>query len=557
VDRSYRNGIVLLAGLALIGLALSLRAILIETEWWVTAIGLVGLALTGWASYQLRTELGAMVRQRRGEVALYTIGTVGVFLAFGYFTAVYTLRIDMTTAGLYSLSPQTINVLRTLKQPVRITYFHDPMMRESKEMVELYGRYSDKIELEFYDPNLNPAQARLHGVQFAGTAVLESEGRTLKLNGGLEADFTNGILRVTQGKAQLACFLDGHNEADPFSQESHEHLEGTMSSHTHGLGTQYVLHQVHGLAKARHALEATNYKVEKVVLKAGIPVSPDCSVLIVAGPKIRLLPQEVESIRGFLHGGGNALFMLEPYIESGLEPILEEYGMVAEENMIIDEASHFWSDLSSPAVTKYYTHRITQDVPLTFYPGARSIRPAPRRDSRVTTDPLVDSSRSSFGETDRGRAEYDPAKDMQGPLTIMVLAIKRFGGDFFEFSNAGNSGANRADTPGTSQPESADQAAAVDTEGSGQAKQSRLIVVGDSDFATNSFFHYLGNGNLFLNAVNYLASRENLIGIEPPTYDLPRVSLTNRQMKGTFFLAVVLIPAISALVGIGVWWKQR
>ena len=91
----------------------------------------------------------------------------------------------------------------------------------------------------------------------------------------------------------------------------------------------------------------------------------------------------------------------------------------------------------------------------------------------------------------------------------------------------------------------------------GEEYSSRLLVIGDSDFATNSFFHFLGNGNLFLNAVNFLASRENLIGIEPPTYDLPRVSLTNRQMKGTFFLAIVLIPAISALVGMGVWWKQR
>ena len=87
--------------------------------------------------------------------------------------------------------------------------------------------------------------------------------------------------------------------------------------------------------------------------------------------------------------------------------------------------------------------------------------------------------------------------------------------------------------------------------------RSRIAVVGDSDFATNSFFHILGNGNLFLNTVNYLTAQENLIGIEPRTYDLPRVNLTNRQMKGTFFLSVVLLPALLAVVGIAVWWKQR
>ena len=56
------------------------------------------------------------------------------------------------------------------------------------------------------------------------------------------------------------CFLDGHGEPDPFSLESHDHLEGAPG-HTHGLGAKYVLHERHGMAKARHALETLNYKV--------------------------------------------------------------------------------------------------------------------------------------------------------------------------------------------------------------------------------------------------------------------------------------------------------
>ena len=83
------------------------------------------------------------------------------------------------------------------------------------------------------------------------------------------------------------------------------------------------------------------------------------------------------------------------------------------------------------------------------------------------------------------------------------------------------------------------------------------MIVGDSDFATNSFFHILGNGRLFLNTINFLTVQENLIGLEPKTYDLPRVNLTNRQMKGTFFLSIVLIPALMAFIGLAVWWRQR
>jgi ABC-type uncharacterized transport system involved in gliding motility auxiliary subunit len=88
-------------------------------------------------------------------------------------------------------------------------------------------------------------------------------------------------------------------------------------------------------------------------------------------------------------------------------------------------------------------------------------------------------------------------------------------------------------------------------------RRSRLVVVGDSDFATNSFFHIMGNGALFLNAVNYLAAQENLIGLQPRTAELPRINLTNRQMKATFVLSVLLVPALLALIGTVVWWRQH
>ena len=89
-------------------------------------------------------------------------------------------------------------------------------------------------------------------------------------------------------------------------------------------------------------------------------------------------------------------------------------------------------------------------------------------------------------------------------------------------------------------------------------KKSRIAIIGDSDFATNSFFHILGNGNLFLNTINYLAAQENLIGIEPKTYDLPRVNLTNRQMKGTFFLSMIFNSrAHGTYRSYGLRWRQR
>ena len=74
---------------------------------------------------------------------------------------------------------------------------------------------------------------------------------------------------------------------------------------------------------------------------------------------------------------------------------------------------------------------------------------------------------------------------------------------------------------------------------------------------SNSFYHILGNGALFLNTVNFLAARENLIGLEPRTFDLPYVSMTNTQMKATFILSIILIPLLMAAIGVAFWWKRR
>jgi ABC-type uncharacterized transport system involved in gliding motility auxiliary subunit len=547
MDHFFRSGLILLAGVALLGTAGAIHAIFLEATIWTALLAAGGLALLAWGAYALRSDLGAMIRRRRGEIVLYTVGVVGMLSALAYLSAIFNVRFDMTEEGRYSLSEQTVTMLEGLDKAVHITFFHDPLMRETVELYQLIAKQTDKVTVEFYDPMLNPAQARMRGVQFAGTAIMESEDRKLQVNGSSETDIANGILRVSMGVQQSVCFLDGHQEPDPFSQETHDHMEGA-AGHSHGLGAQYVLHQQHGMAKARNALEAMNYKVEKVLLarSASADALSHCALLVVAGPKLALLPMEVVAIRDYLIAGGDAFFMLDPFVRTGLEPVLLEYGIVADDTIVIDDSSHFWADPSSPAVTEYNYHQIARDLPLTFFPGARSLSPTPDRIPGVNVIPLVNSSKQSYGETDPQRASFDKGKDLAGPTTLMVVANRRPVADddpvyrSAEQQLKGSSGSDarkRPHNPATG--------------------HSRIAVVGDSDFATNSFFHIMGNGNLFLNTVNYLAARANLIGIEPRTHDLPTVNLTNRQMKGTLFLSVILIPALLAVIGTAVWWKQR
>src|SRR3954469_25658265 len=543
MGRPARSGLILLAGIVLIAGAAASHAILLELGIVTTALAVAGLLLSAWGAYALRADLGAAFLHRRGEIVLYTLGLIGVFCALAYLSVRFPVRYDMTAARIYSLSEATVQMLKRLEKPVHITFFHDPMMRETVEIYQLIARQSDKVTVELYDPMLNPAQARMRGVEFAGTAIFESEGRKLQINGPSETDIANGILRVSQGVQQTVCFLDGHGEPDPFSLESHDHSEGNPG-HSHGLGAKLVLHERHGMAKARHGLETLNYAAEKISLLQGESKLSHCTVLVVAGPRSALLASEVTAIDRYLAEGGNALFMLDPFVRTGLEAVVREFGVILDEDLVIDEASHFWTDVSSPAVTDYNRHEVTRDLPLTFFPGARSLSPTSERVPGTSVRPVINSSKTSYGGTDRERAEFNREKDKTGPLTLMVAVNRR---PEFVSSTESVTRANPA-IPLAPQNQEAKSSA---------AKSSRVVVIGDSDFAANSFFHILGNGTLFLNTVNYLAAQENLIGLEPRTYDVPRVDLSNRQMKATFFLSIILIPALMAVVGIGVWWRRR
>ena len=550
MERSFLSGIILLVGVALLATALAVHAILLEPSVWTLALAVVGAVLMVWGLVALRRDIGALLHRRRTEIALYALGMVGVLMVVAYLSVLYPLRYDLTDEGLHSLSEQTVAMLERLENPVHIVFFHDPLLRPTVEMYELIADQTPLVTVEFYDPMINPAQARMRGVQFAGTAVLESEGRTMQVHGSEEIDIANGILRISQDANQRLCFLDGHGEADPFSTESHDHMEGE-AGHTHGLGGKTIVHERHGMAKARSTLESLNYKVEKVSLLSGADALDGCAVLVVAGPKVPLLEAEVTAVGDFLTANGNAFFMLDPFVQSGLEPVLRAHGVVVDDNIVIDEARHFWADVSSPAVTSYNHHQVTRELPLTFYPGARSLSPTPQRVPGTSITPIVNSSMNSYGETTRDRVGQDEA-DQAGPNTIMAIVSRRpvdpTSAEALRRLERQEALPPIPELP----PEDANGDAAAMPTG-----RSRIAVVGDSDFATNSFFHILGNGTLFVNTVSYLAAQENLIGIEPRTYDRPRVNLTNRQMKGTLFLTIVLIPGILAVVGIGVWWKQR
>ena len=429
-------------------------------------------------------------------------------------------RWDLTSAGVYSIGPQTRRVLDELQQPVAVTFFYDlrsKEMNDARALLEQYAAQNRAFTVRSFDPALAPAEARRQQVQFAGTAVFESAGRRVVVNGGSEADFTNGLIRVTATGDQRVCFTDGHVEADPQSLKSHDHFEGDMGSgHSHSSGgRQLVVHERHGMGMARDALQTLGYGVRVVSLVAGPNALAGCTVVVIAGPQQAFVAAEVEQLQAYAAAGGRLIALVDPFVDSGLAPLFADFGLKLEPRLVLDDQSHYWTDPATPAVSTYPRHKITRNLPLTFFPGAASLVPLPgKRSGEVRLTPLVQTG-------DAARSEPIPpatGKADTGLQTLAVLASKKL--------------------------DAAD-------------KRAELVLVGDVDFATNSFFHVLGNGALFLNAVSYLADQQRLIDITPRQYELPRVQLTNGQMRATFILSTVLLPLTALALSVFVWWRRR
>jgi len=111
--------------------------------------------------------------------------------------------------------------------------------------------------------------------------------------------------------------------------------------------------------------------------------------------------------------------------------------------------------------------------------------------------------------------------------------------------------------------------AAVDAKAEGQTPQTppatgdalkpetRVVVFGDSDFASNAYAGVPGNVNFFANAISWLAQQENLIAIRPTQADDRRVAMTPRQQQMTLLTSIFVLPALVFAAGIFTWWRRR
>ena len=100
--------------------------------------------------------------------------------------------------------------------------------------------------------------------------------------------------------------------------------------------------------------------------------------------------------------------------------------------------------------------------------------------------------------------------------------------------------------------------AAGGTYNTGKAdSQGRFVVVGSSSWIANRFIGFNGNSDLALNAINWLASDEDLISIRPKPQDDRRITMTRAQLNRVRLTSQFGLPLVVMIAGITVWWKRR
>lgn len=416
----------------------------------------------------------------------------------------YTTRIDLTENQFFTLAPQSQQVLRNLKQPVKVWIFNSQPEPATRTLLEQYQRQGQsRFSFEFVDPQAQPGLAQKYKVQNPGDVFLESGQRVQPLEGGLsESKLTTAIEQVSSTRQSKVFFLQGHGERS---------LEAAQAAASESL------------SQARNALAAKNITAEPLnLIQRQIP--QDASVVILAAPAQALFPAEVQRLQNYLKQGGSLLLMVEPQTKSGLESLLKDWGVQLDNRLVVDasgEGQQVGLGPAVPLVRQYGEHPITQDFNgrVSLYPTVQAVQ-AQQAPNRQATELLITGDQSwAEGDLETQELQFNPERDRRGPLTLGV---------------------------------------ALSRSSAGQPRESRLVVIGDVDFATDSLFDQQLNGDVFLNTVTWLSNREDqTLSIRPKEPTNRRINLTPESNRLIILIALGFLPLAAFGTAVVSWWQRR
>ncbi len=482
-------------------------------------MALVGLLNGGFFVFSTKTKIKKVLTGRSAmygaNSAILTIAFLGILVFVNLLLSRHNHRFDFTEGGIYTLSPQTTKVVLSLDKDVKLTAFFQteaPEKADFQTLVDGYLGLSDKIELNFVDPDKNPAITKQYGIKTYGTIALESGPNETKINNPTEDNLTNGILKILQDRKKTIYFLSGHGERNTQASGKEDY------------------------SQAKAALEKDGHTVKTLLLLQTAEIPKDADMVLISGPQKPLVDKEEDLLEAYLNRGGAVLLLADPQTEPGLKNLLSNWGIELRNDLVIDPLSKlFGGDFAAPIVNSFSQHEILKDFGLSsIFPLLRSI--STKQVTGIQTVELFKSGKNSWGESniDEGKVKFDSGEDTEGPVTAAVIATKII-------KSASN---NENDS-------------SKETDSKEETKEGRLIVIGDSDFANNSYFGFSGNGDLFLNIASWMVEEKNRISIRPKEKKNNPIQLSRADGTLIFLVTMIIVPGATLLAGFRTWWRRR
>ncbi len=442
------------------------------------------------------------------NTAILTLSVVAILVVANYLGSQYHKSFDLTAEKLYTLAPQSQKIVRNLKEDVNVVRFAKRPDQQLDDLLSEYRNVSHHIKFQEVDPDQKPELAHEYGATQMGELDVNAGARTQHItppaDGGFtEQSITSAILKVISGSVKTVCFVSGHGEKSLADAGPH------------------------GYSEANAGMKRENYETKTINLVQSNGVPADCNVVVVDGPTQSYFPQETAMLSKYLSDGGKALLELDPVTDEHQQPakldsLLSSWNIKLGDNIAIDASGMgrlFGAGPEIPLVVDYGDSPITKGLQrtMTFFPLAQTVTQADQSKLDPQITQLLKTSTSSFTTPKLAReVSYDPKTDMKGPLSLGVSAEKTAGD-----------------------------------------KTARLVVIGDSDFASNEAIGQSSNGDLFLNAIDWLASDQNLISIRPKVAKSRNENLTDSQAVALRWADIFALPGIVFVVGIAIWWKRR
>ncbi len=464
---------------------------------------------------------------------------VGLFLAYvlvlmlGYLAMRYRLRANLSGAAFFPLSEKTLGLLGTLDRPVRVTVlFQDEhgLYSYMENLLEEYRYHSRNILVEWVDPVRDRAKteflASRYGLTEVQVVILDDGERFRVVPASLMMDMeavpgsdeirmagfrgelaiSSALLELKQSIRPKVYFLAGHGEQ--------------------ALGR---FDRIRGYSSLEKILRGDAIDAADFVLTGQQPIPADADAVVVAGPTKQLSSIAVEVLEDYLHRSGRLLILLDAQHDGGLRSMLSRWGVGLRNDVVVDPENTLRG--RDVHVRRFSEHPICADLKAAvqlMLPRSvfiyRWFNTGPEGADRPQVVPLLFSSQKSWSEVeiDAARDVYDEAAgDILGPFP-MGVAVER--------------------------------GAVHDLDV--QIEPSRLVVIGDSDFVSNGNL-VAGNADFFMNALNWLLDREELMAIAPKPIIEVRLSISRRMLQLMFWLMVAGIPLLPAVAGVAVWIRRR